>query len=94
MAESHVISAPVDKRAELSGQIVRIEQQLGQFRADLIHIDAAIRLFAPDLAPETIQPKVIRRRDGWFEPGKSNGACSTYSAGRISQWPRLGWCGW
>src|ERR1700712_2054090 len=70
MAESHVVSALVDKRAELAGQIVRVEQQLGQFRADLIHIDATIRLFAPDLVPETIQPKVIRRRDDWFEPGE------------------------
>jgi hypothetical protein len=68
MAESHVVSALVDKRAELAGQIVRVEQQLGQFRADLVHIDATIRLFAPDLVPETIQPKVIRQRDGWFEP--------------------------
>ena len=70
MAESHVVSALVDKRAELAGQIVRVEQQLGQFRADLIHIDATIRLFAPDIRPETIQSKVIRRRDGWFEPGE------------------------
>ena len=69
MAESHVVSALVDKRAELTGQILRIEQQLGQVRADLV-IDATIRLFAPKLEPETIQPKVIRRRDGWFEPGE------------------------
>ena len=60
MAESHVVSALVDKRAELTGQIVRIEQQLGQIRADLVHIDATIRLFAPKLEPETIQPKVTR----------------------------------
>jgi hypothetical protein len=70
MAESHVVSALVDKRAELAGQIVRIEQQLGQFRADLIHIDATIRLFAPTLEPETIKAKVIRRRNDWFEPGE------------------------
>jgi len=70
MAESHVVSALVDKRAELAGQIVRIEQQLGQFRADLIHADATIRLFAPTLEPETIHAKVIRRRDGWFETGE------------------------
>ena len=70
MAESHVVSALVDKRAELAGQIVRIEQQLGQFRADLVHVDATIRLFAPALEPETIQAKVIRRRDGWFETGE------------------------
>jgi hypothetical protein len=70
MAESHVVSALVDKRAELAGQIVRIEQQLGQFRADLIHIDATIRLFAPTLEPETIKAKVIRRRNDWFEQGE------------------------
>ena len=70
MAESHVVSALVDKRAELAGQIVRIEQQLGQVRADLVHIDATIRLFAPKLEPETIQPRVIRRRDDWFEAGE------------------------
>jgi hypothetical protein len=68
MAESHIIAALVDKRAELAGQIVRIEQQLGQVRADLIHVDATIRLFALDRVPETIQSKVIRQRDGWFEP--------------------------
>ena len=70
MAESHVVSALVDKRAEVAGQIVRIEQKLGQCRADLVHIDATIRLFAPALVPETIKAKVIRRRDGWFEPGE------------------------
>jgi hypothetical protein len=43
MAESHVVSALVDKRGELAGQIVRIEQQLGQFRADLIHVDGVPR---------------------------------------------------
>ena len=50
--------------------IVRVEQQLAQFRADLIHVDATIRLFAPDLEPKTIQAKVIRRRDGWFKQGE------------------------
>ena len=64
MAETHVVSALVDKRAEIAGQITRFEQQLGQFRADLTHVDATIRLFAPDLEPGTIPAKVIRRSDG------------------------------
>jgi hypothetical protein len=66
MAETHVVSALVDKRAEIAGQITRFEQQLGQFRADLTHVDATIRLFAPD----TIPAKVLRRSDGWFESGE------------------------
>ena len=58
------------KRAEIAGQITRFEQQLGQFRADLTHVDATIRLFAPDLEPGTIPAKVIRRSDGWFASGE------------------------
>jgi len=34
--------------------IARTEQQLGQFRADLVHLDATIRLFAPGMEPQTI----------------------------------------
>jgi hypothetical protein len=41
MAESHVVSALVAKRAEIAGVIAQTERQLGQFRADLVHLDAA-----------------------------------------------------
>ena len=44
-AESHVVSALANKRAEIAGMIARTQQQLGQFRADLVHLDATIRLF-------------------------------------------------
>jgi len=70
MAESHVVSALVDKRAEIAGMIARTEQQLGQFRADLVHLDAAIRLFAPELEPKSIPAKRIRQADLWFEQGE------------------------
>ena len=69
MAESHVVSALANKRAEIAGMIARAQQQLGQFRADLVHLDATIRLFAPAMEPETIPPKRIRQSDLWFEPG-------------------------
>lgn len=70
MAESHVVSALVNKRAEIAGLIRQAEQQLGQFRADLMHLDATLRLFAPGLEPKTIPAKAIRRSDGWFELGE------------------------
>ena len=38
MAESHVVSALANKRAEIAGMIARAEQQIGQFRADLAHM--------------------------------------------------------
>ena len=46
------MSALVNKRAEIAGMIARTEQQLGQFRADLVHLDATIRLFAPGMAED------------------------------------------
>ena len=70
MAESHVVSALVNKRAEIAGMITRTEQQLGQFRADLVHLDATSRLFAPEIEPKTIPAKRIRQSDLWFEQGE------------------------
>ncbi len=69
MAEAHVVAALKDKRAELSGIIADLEKQVGQHRADLLHVDAVRRLFAPDLEPAAIGPKTVRRHNGWFKPG-------------------------
>jgi hypothetical protein len=69
MEERHVVSALVNKRAEIAGMIARAEQQLGQFRADLVHLDAAIRLFAPRMEPKLIPAKRIQS-DLWFEQGE------------------------
>jgi hypothetical protein len=70
MAESHVVSALVGKRAENAGLITRTEQRLGQFRADLVHLDATLRLFVPELEPKMIPAKRIRQVDLWFEHGE------------------------
>jgi hypothetical protein len=69
MAEPHVVAALRDKRAELSGIIANLEKRIGQHRADLLHVDAVLRLFAPDLEPAAIGPKAVRRHNGWFRPG-------------------------
>ena len=70
MAEPHVIAALRDKRAELSGGIADLEKRIGQHRADLLHVDAVLRLFAPDLEPAAILPKAVRRPNSWFKPGE------------------------
>jgi len=70
MAEPHVVAALRDKRAELSGTIADLEKSIGQHRADLLHVDAVLRLFAPDLEPAAIGPRAVRRGNGWFRPGE------------------------
>ena len=70
MAESHCISALVDKRSEIAGEIEEIEAQLSQRRADLLHIDATIRIMQPDYKPEEIRPKKRYKRGDWFGNGE------------------------
>src|SRR5580700_10852340 len=69
MAEKSRRVGAGQQAAEIAGMIARAQQQLGQFRADLVHLDATIRLFAPAMEPEAIPPKRIRQSDLWFEPG-------------------------
>ena len=67
MAEPHVVAALKDKRAELSGNIADLEKRIGQHRADLLHVDGVLRLFAPEFEPATI---AVRRPNSWFKPGE------------------------
>jgi hypothetical protein len=70
MAELHVIGALRNKRAELAGMLRQLEQQLGQQRANLAHLDATMRLFDPDIRPKDVRPKQQRARNVWFRPGE------------------------
>jgi hypothetical protein len=70
MGEAPVIGALRAKRAELSGQIADLEKRAAQCRADLMHVDAVLRLFAPDTDVTAIAPKAVRRRNPWFAPGE------------------------
>jgi hypothetical protein len=70
MGEPHVISTLRDKRAELSGLIRDLERKIGQHRADLLHLDATMRIFAPECQPESTRARQQRTRNGWFEHGE------------------------
>jgi len=75
MAETHVISALRAKRAEVSGYIHDLEKKVKRMRANLAHIDATIRVFAPDLNPDTIPPKRRYRRSHYFAKGELSRRC-------------------
>jgi hypothetical protein len=70
MAESHVVSALVAKRSEVAGLIADLERKAAQQRADLVHVDAVLRLYAPELELDGIPLRAVRRRNGWFKPGE------------------------
>ena len=70
VAQSHIIGALSNKRAELAGIVRQLEQQLVQQRANLAHLDATMRLFDPEIQPKHIRPKQQRTRNVWFRPGE------------------------
>jgi hypothetical protein len=70
VAQSHIIGALSNKRADLAGIVRQLEQQLVQQRANLAHLDATMRLFDPEIQPKDIRPKQQRVRNAWFRPGE------------------------
>ncbi len=56
MAESHVISALVTKRAKLSGDIAKLDKQLRAVRARIAQVDGCLKLFGYEGDPRDISP--------------------------------------
>ena len=59
-----------DKRLDVADAIERLERQVDQHRADLANLEASMRLFDPNVEPETFQPTPGRRRNDWCRPGE------------------------
>jgi hypothetical protein len=57
MAETHVISALVDKRARVDGMIKNRRFQIMRLELELAHLDAVIKMFNPSYDLEAILPK-------------------------------------
>lgn len=63
MAEPHVITALVAKRAELSGELGKLNERRAAIKEHLAHVDAVLRLFRYEGDPSLIKPK---RKNNWL----------------------------
>ena len=70
MAQSPVIYALVEKRAEIGGTIADLEERTRQARANLAHLDATLRMFDPDAKPQSIKGKRPAKGRGVFANGE------------------------
>ena len=70
MAEPHVITALVNRRATLAGEIEATHERLRQMVLDLENLDATLRLFDPDYQVEAIRPKAFRPPKDWSNRGE------------------------
>jgi hypothetical protein len=60
MAESHVISALLTKRAKLAGDIAKLDQEARATRAKIAQVDGCLRLFGHEGDPREVVPVKTR----------------------------------
>jgi len=66
MADPIVVSSLIAKRSELAGLVDAKRGELNAILRDLTHIDATIRIFAPDKVPALLPVKQYRPKDQYF----------------------------
>jgi hypothetical protein len=59
MSESHVVSALKEKRIQVASQIEALQGQLRQATIDLDHVEAALRLFDPEVDLAALSPRKV-----------------------------------
>lgn len=59
MTDTHVVSALKTKRMEVAGQIEALQAQLRQAVIDLDHVEAALRLFDPNVDMTALPPRKV-----------------------------------
>ena len=72
MAQSIVISGLVSKRSELVSMLERYAQEVDRLDEELRHLDATIKLFAPDMDLRSLPPKRFVETNRIFRQGESN----------------------
>lgn len=72
MAESHVISALVTKRAELAGLRDHYQKEVKRLSDEIQAIEASIKIFEPDYNLRAIKPKAYRPTNQYFKPREAN----------------------
>jgi hypothetical protein len=70
MAEPHVISALVKRRAELAGDIENTHERLHKMILDLDHLDRTLLMFDPEYRIDSIKPKAFRPPEDWSKRGE------------------------
>ena len=74
MMTDHATEALKRKRAEITGEIARCHARLQELSDSLEHLDATLRLFAPDFVAESVLPKVFAPPKSWSKRGEMSRA--------------------
>ena len=81
----HAVARLREKHAEILGEMNLLLRKLAQLRADLAHVDGALRVLDPDIELEKIDPRRFEYRPRYFKRGALTRLCLDYmrqNAGR------------
>lgn len=70
----YALEALKRKRADITGRIALCHAELTQLSDDLEHLDATLRLFAPDFVAESVRPKIFTPPKSWSKRGEMSRA--------------------
>jgi hypothetical protein len=85
MAESHVVTALVSKRAEMAGLIEHHRKEMGRLATDLAHLDATLKLFPRKSTCGRSAPRSTGR--GTASSGRGNASAWFWtSSARLRAW--------
>ena len=70
----YALEALKRKRAEITGAIARCHADIHRLSEELEHLDATLRLFAPDFVAESVLPKVFAPPKSWSKRGEMSRA--------------------
>ncbi|HRK94814.1 MAG TPA: hypothetical protein PK694_00700 [Rhodospirillales bacterium] len=74
MAELHVVTALIAKRAELAGQLEAAQAEVRRLVIDLDNVDATLRIFKPDIELDEIKPKPLSPRSAAYTKARWRGS--------------------
>ena len=83
MKNEHVLSGLIAKRAEMAGQIERLQREIRQMVATIDHVDASIRAFDPNAEIEDMKSRFPPRFMAF--KGEVSRVCWTRCGNRPSQ---------
>jgi hypothetical protein len=66
----YMVEGLVRKRAELAGEMLRLQAELAQGARNLETLDAALKLVAPELDIPGIAPKMVKPPEDWSKRGE------------------------
>jgi len=66
----YMVEGLVKRRAAIAGEMLDLQERLGQLAKDLETLDAALRVVAPDRDIQAIAPKMVKPPDDWSKRGE------------------------